>query len=206
MLRIYLARHGQNGDNANGILNGHRDLPLTEIGIKQAHELAENIRAAGLKFQKIYSSPLVRAKRTAEIIAEELGIDQPEVLAELIERDFGVMTGKSAKNIIEVCGEENVLKTDTITYFLNPEGAETFPELVERAKLLLDKIKAKHQEGNILLVGHGDFLKMVVAAFYDLSWQEVLTLFHFGNSELVLLEDGLEMDKIKVITLEQFNH
>jgi broad specificity phosphatase PhoE len=205
MLRIYLARHGQNEDNANGILNGHRDLPLTELGVRQAHELAGNIKAAGIKFDKIYCSPLSRAKRTAEIIAEAEGLEQPEVLPELIERDFGVMTGKSVKNIAEVCGEENVLKTDTITYFLHPQGAETFPELVERGKLLLKKIKSKHQDGNILLVGHGDFFKMVVAAFYNLPWQEVLALFHFGNSELVLLEEGLPSDKIKVIALQQFN-
>ena len=50
MLRIYLARHGQNVDNASGILNGHRDLPLTEIGIAQATELANNIKDAGLIF------------------------------------------------------------------------------------------------------------------------------------------------------------
>jgi broad specificity phosphatase PhoE len=206
MLKIYLARHGQNEDNAKGILNGHRDLPLTEIGERQAHELAASIKAAGLKFDKIYCSPLVRARRTAEIIAEDDGFGMPEVLPELIERDFGIMSGKLAKDILEICGEEGVLKTDTITYFLNPEGAETFPELVERGKLLLEKIKSLHDDGNILLVGHGDFLKMVVAAFYDLSWEEVLKLFHFGNSELVLLEEGVKADKMKVISLEQFNH
>lgn len=206
MLKIYLARHGQNEDNANGILNGHRDLPLTEIGEQQAHELAGNIKKAGITFDKVYCSPLIRAKRTAEIIAEDNELGVPEILPELIERDFGIMTGKPVKDIAEICGEEHVLKTDTITYFLDPEGAETFPQLVERAKLLLHKIRERHQDGNILLVGHGDFSKMIVAAFYNLPWQEVLSLFHFGNSELVLLEEGLASDKIKVFALEQFNH
>ena len=45
MLNIYLARYGQNQDNANGILNGHRDLPLTELGIAQAEEVAIKIKA-----------------------------------------------------------------------------------------------------------------------------------------------------------------
>lgn len=56
MLKIYLARHGQNEDNANGILNGHRDMPLTEVGIGQAHEVAEKIKESGLTFDVVLSS------------------------------------------------------------------------------------------------------------------------------------------------------
>lgn len=48
MLKIYIARHGQNEDNANGILNGHRDLPLTSLGERQAYELADGIKDIGL--------------------------------------------------------------------------------------------------------------------------------------------------------------
>lgn len=61
MLKIYLARHGQNEDNANGILNGHRDMPLTETGIAQANEVAEKIKNTGLSFDVVLSSPLNRA-------------------------------------------------------------------------------------------------------------------------------------------------
>lgn len=46
MLKIYLARHGQNEDNAIGILNGYRDLPLTDTGLAQAAEVANKIKAA----------------------------------------------------------------------------------------------------------------------------------------------------------------
>ena len=53
-VEIFVARHGQNVDNVNGILNGHRDLPLTDVGIKQAHDLAEGIEAAGLTFDAVY--------------------------------------------------------------------------------------------------------------------------------------------------------
>lgn len=61
MTEIFIARHGQNEDNASGILNGHRDLPLTGLGRKQAKELGEGIKAAGLQFDAVYSSPLSRA-------------------------------------------------------------------------------------------------------------------------------------------------
>ena len=73
MLKLYLARHGQNEDNANGVLNGHRDLPLTEKGLEQAAEVAQKIKAAGLVFDHIFTSPLVRASRTAEVISKTTG-------------------------------------------------------------------------------------------------------------------------------------
>lgn len=60
MLKIYIARHGQDKDNVRGILNGHRDEPLTILGQNQAKDLAEKIKEAGIKFDKIYSSPLKR--------------------------------------------------------------------------------------------------------------------------------------------------
>lgn len=88
MTNIYIVRHGQNEDNANKILNGHRDMPLTEIGINQAKELAEMIKKSEIKIDKIYSSPLKRAYQTGEAIADALHLDAPEKLDLLIERDF----------------------------------------------------------------------------------------------------------------------
>ena len=58
MLKIYLVRHGQDVDNENGILNGHRDSALTAIGLTQARELAAFIKEHNISFAKVYSSPL----------------------------------------------------------------------------------------------------------------------------------------------------
>src|ERR1043166_6126827 len=193
MLKIYLARHGQNKDNAEGILNGHRDEPLTEKGVEQAHEVADKIKATGIHFDHVYSSPLQRAYHTAEIICNTLGIAKPEILPDLIERDFGIMTGQQQSRIKELCSPD-IVETDPITYFLGPEGAETFPQLIERANKVLSEVRARHADGNILLVTHGDFGKMIYAAYYNLDWMNVLKMFHFGNSELLELsaESGPE--------------
>ncbi|MFA5230620.1 MAG: phosphoglycerate mutase family protein, partial [Candidatus Paceibacterota bacterium] len=72
MLKIYLARHGQDQDNAMGILNGHRDNPLTDLGISQAHTMADKAKEKNLTFDVIYSSPLQRTFQTASIIGETL--------------------------------------------------------------------------------------------------------------------------------------
>lgn len=205
MLKIYLARHGQNEDNANGILNGHRDLPLTDKGEEQAKEVAAEIAAAQMSFSHIYTSPLSRASRTAEIISEGINGPKPEIEPLLIERDFGVMTGKEATRITELCAPE-IIQANPITYFLSPEGAETFPDLVERAHKLLEKIQRNHSDGSILLVTHGDFGKMIYAAYYDLPWKDVLLQFHFGNSELILLSPESPPDEAHVFHIEQHNH
>ncbi len=78
MLKIYIARHGTNVDNKNGILNGRRDEPLTDKGIEQAHEVADKIKEAGLIFDAVYASPLIRAFKTTQIISETIDAPAPQ--------------------------------------------------------------------------------------------------------------------------------
>ena len=205
MLKIYLVRHGQDTDNEQGLLNGHRDTDLTALGLSQARELAAFIKAQGISFDKVYSSPLKRAYVTATQITEALNLPAPEVLPLLIERDFGVMTGKKKTDIEKLCSPD-IIKTETINYFLDVEGAESFPQAIVRAKELLKVIFENHKDGNILLVSHGDFGKMIYAAFYDLPWDDVLRMFHFGNSELLLLSPDTDPTKAQIFKEAQFNN
>jgi probable phosphoglycerate mutase len=202
--KIYLARHGQDQDNVNRILNGHRDKPLTEIGINQAKEVAEKIKEASIKFDVIFSSPLQRAFKTAEIIAEISGNIIPIKEDLLIERDFGIMTGKPVSSIIEMC-TPNIIETEEINYFLSPEGAETFQDLINRGKKLLDKLEKNYQDKNILLVTHGDIGKMIYCVFYHQDWKDILKAFHFGNSELLLMSDDSSANEAHVFKIKQFH-
>lgn len=205
MLQIYLTRHGQNIDNVAGILNGHRDEPLTEKGIEQAQEIAKRIKDINLSFNVIYSSPLSRAFETAKIISKVTTLLEPEKESLLIERDFGIMTGKNISDIEKLCSP-NIIKTNTINYFLNPEGAETFLDLMVRARVLLNKIMERYKDGNVLLVTHGDIGKMIYAEYYKLDWKIVLTQFHFGNCDLLLMSDDSKPDDSHVFKLPQYNH
>jgi len=160
----------------------------------------------GLRFDAVYASPLSRALETVQIIAEVASTPEPVVHLLLIERNFGVMSGQHVSRIKELCAPD-IIETDTITYFLSPEGAETFPELITRAQTLLTELATKHTEDEtILLVGHGDMGKMIYAAYYDLPWEQVLTQFHFGNSELLLLSPTSSPEEAHVFTLTQHNH
>ena len=235
MINIYVARHGQDLDNANGILNGHRNEPLTTLGRQQARDVGNKMLQEGFRLlptpaptkgssstiskliRSVYSSPLERAYETAQIFAEILASEgnyestnKVQVLEALIERDFGIMTGMPTSSILEKCGCNHVLSTDTIHYFLDPHGAETFPDLIVRAKKLLSYIEKDlggdgTESTSILLVTHGDFGKMLYAAYYDLDWQEVLRQFHFGNSEVLLLAKNSPPEKAHVFETSQYN-
>ena len=204
MLKIYLTRHGQDVDNSNGILNGHRDQPLTELGIRQATEAGNQIKNIGLKFDHVYASPLQRTLKTAQIISDISGNPQPTKLPLLIERDFGTMTGAEQCRITELCAPD-ILQVGKINYFLKPIKGETFPKTIIRAKKLLKYITDKHDDGSILLVTHGDMGKMVYTAYYNLPWKETLELFHFGNTDLLLLSEHSDPADVYVFSTEQYN-
>lgn len=201
-VEIFVARHGQNEDNIAGVLGGHRDKPLTDYGRQQARDLAQGIIDTGLMFDAVYCSPLIRAHETADIVAKIAGLPKPIVVEGLIERDGGVMEGMTY-DAIKRDIKADIIQADPITYFLNPEGAETFPDLIMRANEILTDVRAWHKEGRVLLVCHGDFGKMLYAAATGKDWKEVLLDFHFGNAEMIDLSGNGEAHVIK---LEQFNH
>lgn len=203
-MNIYVVRHGQDEDNAAGLLNGLRDRPLTAIGLSQAAEAAENIAATGIVFDAVYTSPLVRAKKTAEIITARLGLPAPIFLDDLVERDFGVMTGVPLSEIAQRCSPD-IIETPTVTYFLSPEGGETFPQVIARSQRLLAQLSAQHDKKNVLLVAHSDVGKMIYAAYYGLPWKDVLAQFDFGNAEMLRLSPDSPASDAHVFQIAQHN-
>lgn len=103
----------------------------------------------------------------------------------------------------------NILETETVTYFLAPKDAETFPDLIERARKIRTEIESKHKKGNILLVTHGDIGKMIYAEYYHLisskEWKDVLKMFHFGNSDLLQLAQDSKPEDSHVFKIKQYN-
>jgi len=189
MADIYLVRHGQNEDNSEGILNGHRDRPLTDLGRRQAVEVAQKLRDNGI--QVVYSSPLVRAHETATIIAEQVGLTV-QVEPNLIERDFGALTGQPVASILNL-PDEQVLRTEGVNYFLQAEGAEDFPSLYERAMKVLTHVQHAHPDEHVLLVAHGDIGKMIRAAYHGWDWKTGLLTPYFENTGVLELRSGSDV-------------
>ncbi|MFA6896982.1 MAG: histidine phosphatase family protein [Patescibacteria group bacterium] len=204
MPKIYLARHGQNRNNANGILNGRTDEPLTELGIEQANQIATKIKKAGLTINKVYSSPLSRALQTGQIISDHLVLPEPTPIPELIEREMGAMNGQRVCDIEKMCAPD-VLQAGALTYFLHADGAETFPEIRERATKLLDYLKTADKGNSILLVTHDGIGKMLYSAYYDLNWMETLKQLSFHNSDILILSEDSTPENTHIFKTEQHN-
>lgn len=186
MAYLYACRHGQNEDNVTNTLNGHRDLPLTDLGRAQGQALAKKLRDEGASFDEIYSSPLMRAKDTAEYLALSLDM-KVKILPEIIERDFGILTGKKSPDDIAEYATETV-QGDKILYFVNGEGVETFEQLYQRVSSVIEEINKRHPGKKVLLVCHGDVMMMLRAVKRKISWKEGLSLPYIGNTELLDLE------------------
>lgn len=100
-MKITLIRHGETAYNHRGLIQGLTDNPLNEQGVEQAIAAGKYLKKHGYHFDHIYSSPLSRAKRTAEEIAKQLDFKgEIQLDKRFVERDFGEYEGQEAKPIL----------------------------------------------------------------------------------------------------------
>jgi phosphoserine phosphatase len=166
-MKIYLVRHGQTSWNQEQRLQGLRDIPLNRTGIRQSHRLAKWYRNTGVR--RIVSSPLLRARRTAQILAECTG-RTPIIDDRLREIDHGPWTG------LRLGAIEDRFPEDFRTWSFFPEklrlsNGESLMAVYRRCTgALLDLIKDNPHE-DILVVSHGvvNALLLCAALGADLS-------------------------------------
>ncbi len=160
--QIFLLRHGRSLGNANGFLQGQQDSPLTAEGRIQAQVLADRWKAEGLRFDLILTSPLSRARDTAEIIAA--GLNAPvEVDELLLERDVGSLSGAPV-NRNEELAEDRSLTTPYESISGDGEGDW---QLFLRAGQALSKLLLR-KPGCYLLVSHGGLLNQLTHAIFGI--------------------------------------
>jgi len=146
---LLLVRHGETDWNRERRFQGHADEPLNEAGREQARELAEAL--AGEKIDAVYTSDLVRARETAEILAARLEAEAVP-LRELREIDVGSWQGLSWPEIEERHPEGvERWKRDGHGW----DGGESYEELGVRIVAVLRDIAARHPGQRVLVVGHG---------------------------------------------------
>jgi len=149
---VCIARHGETDWNIAGILQGWTDVPINDKGRRQAYELVANFSLAG--FSKIYSSPLIRSRETAEIIARSLRLDPPECHDGLKERNFGVIQGipKSELADLNPVLLQQILKRNPATDF---EQGEAMDEFADRVLDAIASIARPNAGNRILAITHG---------------------------------------------------
>ena len=186
MGQIIFLRHGQAKNNTERILAGRTEgVPLTDIGIKQAEHTAQLLEH--MNISQIYSSPIQRAKHTAEIVGKQNSLDVT-IDDRLIELDMGKFTGMPYDAIFNDHG-------NVFMKFYNGEleiahnGVETFSEVKKRVLGIVDHVIDKHPDENVLLVTHMDPIKAMLSTIVDLSPTNLFELI-IANASLNIFREN----------------
>jgi broad specificity phosphatase PhoE len=154
---ILLARHGETDWNRDNRFQGHADEPLNETGREQARALA--VALEGERLTAVYTSPLLRARETAEIVAAAFGL-APRTDPRLMEVDVGSWSGLTRDEIAVGFPEAYERWRGGLHGW---EGGETYEELAVRVLDALRDIAAAHAGEAVLVVGHGGTVRATLA-------------------------------------------
>ncbi len=170
---IIFLRHGQAKNNTERILAGRTPgVPLTEEGVDQSEKAAKFLE--DMNISAIYSSPIERAKNTAEIVGKHNSIDV-RIDERLIELDMGKFTGLPYDKIFSSHG-------NVFMKFYNGEleiahnGVETFVEVKKRIHEMVDHVIENHPDENVVLVTHMDPIKAMLSTIVSLSPENLYEL------------------------------
>jgi broad specificity phosphatase PhoE len=177
---IHLARHGQTAYNAEGRFQGHLPVPLDDTGRAQAHALAEAVTDVEIK--TLVCSPLARARETADIVAQRIGLT-PEEDARFAETDTGDWTGRSFAEI-EAEDPEGFRRFQISDPTFRYPGGESFAEQSERVQDGLRDLRARPEALPALVVCHRGVIRLALAAA---TGDETAGGREIGNASLVTL-------------------
>lgn len=154
VLRIHLVRHGQSTWNVEGRVQGQTDhVPLTTVGVTQALDVAAGLTTVPI--QRLYTSDLLRAVQTAELVSRVIGVDaQPD--GRLRERSYGVLEGRPNHEVPMLGRRDGGV----------PPGGESFGAVVRRVGGLLDECvddAVRHGLTRIAMISHGDTIQAALS-------------------------------------------
>ncbi len=185
MGQIIFLRHGQAKNNTDRILAGRTEgVPLTDTGVEQAEHTAQLLE--NMNVSAIYSSPIQRAKHTAEIVGKHNSLDVT-IDDRLIELDMGKFTGMPYDEIFTSHG-------NVFMKFYNGEleiahnGVETFSEVKKRVLGIVDHVIENHPDENVVLVTHMDPIKAMLSTIVDLSPTNLFELI-IANASLCIFRE-----------------
>ncbi|MCR2785766.1 MULTISPECIES: histidine phosphatase family protein [unclassified Microbacterium] len=161
MTLLTLVRHGETDWNRARRIQGATDIPLNDTGRAQAREAAERLRARLDPAAPVFvvSSDLSRARETAEIIADALGLPAPKLYAQLRERAYGEAEGVDAAEFLERWGDWHAAEIP---------GAEPLPDLRDRALAGLQQIARDVRRttapgsASVIAVAHGALIREII--------------------------------------------
>ena len=207
---IYIARHGETDWNVERRIQGSTDIPLNENGIRQAYSLSKYLeRQLSLEersLSSIFTSPLKRAKETAEIVGKLLHLPVKEISG-LEEMSFGVCEGKSWLEAKKEYPKE-LEEWEENKRFRRIPGGESYQEVLNRffsAYSLIQKKLAEEKpdvkkEKDILIITHGAVIMLLLSLKEGHSFQDSFVRVRVENARAYFFEeDELEAIRAKAL-------
>ncbi|MBM4402448.1 MAG: histidine phosphatase family protein [Candidatus Cloacimonetes bacterium] len=188
-MRIYFIRHGESIDDTENRYGGWADFPLTQKGIEQARETGKKLKNQGVTADIILTSPLLRAKQTAEEISKFLGLSV-ELFVYLKERNtYGLLSGLKKDEAAEkypqlASAYENEQPVD---------GFEPYEQFLQRVKKLIELLPTLGYE-TVICVTHGKLLKALLNDVIGVEAKEF--------EDNCIIETELEGRSLKVVSSE----
>lgn len=183
-MHLLLIRHGETDWNNERRIQGNTDTPLNANGIAQAQQLAARI--AGDKIDALYTSPLARARATAEVVAQQAGV---ALLLDdrLKEKGLGDLEGLTVDEFQERYPDLHRGWISSVDHFPLP-GEESPAQLRERLVTFLDDLDARYSNGaRVGVVTHGGTISMFVATLIGLGVNQ-RSPFWFDNASVTLMD------------------
>ena len=178
--RLYLVRHGETAWSLSGQHTGRTDIPLTDQGEQDARELAERLR--DVKFNRVFTSPLQRARRTSELAALNT---VAEIEPDLAEWDYGDYEGQRAGDIRKGRPDWNIFRDGC------PNG-ESPAQVSGRADRLIARLRTL--DGDVAIFSHGHFGRVLAARWIGLPLEQAKH-FLLSTASLSILGYGIISSK-----------
>ena len=174
---LVLVRHGQSDWNLKNLFTGWRDVDLTEQGIKEARAAGVKLKAQGLRFDVAFTSALVRAQRSLDLMLEEIGQTNIPVFKDqaLNERDYGDLSGLNKDDARAKWGADQV-QLWRRSYDVAPPGGESLKDTAARVLpyYTQDMLPRVLRGDNVLVSAHGNSLRALVMVLEKLTPKEIV--------------------------------
>ncbi|HXV66490.1 MAG TPA: histidine phosphatase family protein [Nitrosopumilaceae archaeon] len=201
---IIFLRHGQAVNNTKRLLAGRSPgVSLTSKGIEQAERIAKFLKPFNIS--AIYSSPIERAEKTAEIVAKHNSLEY-KLDERLIELDMGKFTGMAYDTIFEKHGNVFFKFYDGELEIAH-NGVETFVQVKNRVLSIIDHVLKEHNDQNVLLVTHMDPIKAMISTVLKLDANSMFELI-IENASLTVFkeyEGKITLSAINLMDSERFD-
>lgn len=199
-------RHGITAWNIEQRMQGHTDVELDSEGQIQAARLAERLFKSDCVIQAVYSSDLQRARLTAEAIAAPLGLAVRST-ALLRETMMGDWEGLTSDDII-ARGDQNLLSLYRSDPYINrPPGSEPMASVWHRMKSAAEQIRAEQLVGNVVVVGHGGSLRVLLCQALNASITSMKRI-SLSNAGISIIEEVGTADRRvqRIVLLNDTSH